>query len=63
MGENKDKIEYVKDRLGHDLRYAIDFTKAKEELNWEPLIDFKSGLEETIKWYKDNIAWWQKLKK
>lgn len=63
MGENKDKIEYVKDRLGHDLRYAIDFTKAKEELNWKPLIDFKSGLEETIKWYKDNIAWWQKLKK
>jgi len=63
MGETKDKIEYVKDRLGHDLRYAIDFTKAQEELNWGPLIDFKSGLEETIKWYKDNIAWWQKLKK
>ncbi len=63
MGETKDKIEYVQDRLGHDLRYAIDFSKAKEELNWEPLIDFKVGLEETIKWYKDNIAWWQKLKK
>lgn len=63
MGKTKDEIEYVKDRLGHDLRYAIDFSKAMEELSWEPLIDFKSGLEETIKWYKDNIAWWQKLKK
>ncbi|MFZ4631899.1 MAG: dTDP-glucose 4,6-dehydratase [Patescibacteria group bacterium] len=63
MGETKEMIEYVKDRLGHDLRYAIDFSKAKDELGWEPLIDFKSGLEETIKWYKDNIAWWQKLKK
>ena len=63
MGSGQESIEYVNDRLGHDLRYAIDFSKAKEELGWEPLIDFKTGLEETIKWYKNNIAWWQKLKK
>jgi dTDP-glucose 4,6-dehydratase len=63
MNSGQESIEYVSDRLGHDLRYAIDFSKAKEELGWEPQIDFRSGLEETIKWYKDNIAWWQKIKK
>jgi len=63
MGVGEDMLEYVKDRQGHDLRYAIDFSKAKAELGWEPLIDFTSGLRETIKWYKNNIAWWQKLKK
>ncbi len=63
MGVGEEMIEYVTDRLGHDLRYAIDFSKAKNELGWEPQIDFASGLEETIKWYKNNLAWWQKLKK
>ncbi len=63
MGAGSEMIEYVNDRLGHDLRYAIDFTKAKTDLGWEPQIDFASGLEETIKWYKNNFAWWQKLKK
>ena len=63
MGVGEEVLEYVKDRQGHDLRYAIDFSKAKAELDWEPLIDFTSGLRETIKWYKNNIAWWQKLKK
>ncbi len=63
MGQGEEMITHVSDRLGHDLRYAIDFSKAKTELGWEPQIDFVSGLEETIKWYKDNFAWWQKLKK
>ncbi len=63
MGRGEEMIEHVTDRLGHDLRYAIDFTKAKNELGWEPQVDFRSGLEETIKWYKENNAWWQKLKK
>jgi len=63
MGHGKEMIEYVPDRLGHDLRYAIDFSKAKTELGWQPQIDFAAGLEETIKWYKNNSAWWQKLKK
>jgi len=63
MGVGEEMIEYVTDRLGHDLRYAIDFSKAKTELGWEPQIDFASGLGETIKWYKNNLAWWQKLKK
>ncbi|MDO8261060.1 MAG: dTDP-glucose 4,6-dehydratase, partial [Candidatus Magasanikbacteria bacterium] len=62
MGVSNDKIEYVKDRPGHDLRYAIDFSKAKTELNWEPLYDFKQGLKETIDWYKNNEAWWKSIK-
>lgn len=62
MGQGEEMIEYVADRLGHDLRYAIDFTKAKEELGWEPQIDFKEGLRQTVEWYKDNRNWWEKLK-
>lgn len=62
MGESEDKIEYVKDRPGHDLRYAIDFSKAKAELDWEPKYDFKQGLKETIDWYKNNEAWWKSIK-
>jgi dTDP-glucose 4,6-dehydratase len=63
MGEGEDRITYVADRLGHDLRYAIDFSKAEKELGWQPQIDFKAGLQATIKWYQDNKDWWQKLKK
>lgn len=62
MGQGREMVEYVADRLGHDLRYAIDFSKAKTELGWEPQIDFATGLKETIAWYKNNQAWWQKLK-
>lgn len=47
-------IEYVEDRLGHDFRYAIDSSKIRNELGWQPLIDFESGLNQTIKWYLDN---------
>ena len=63
MGKDESTIEYVADRLGHDLRYAMDISKAKNELGWEPKIDFSKGLEETIKWYQDNKEWWVKLKK
>ena len=55
-------IEYVTDRLGHDLRYAIDYTKAETELGFKPQHSFDSGLEATIAWYRENTAWWQKLK-
>ena len=48
------KIEYVNDRLGHDRRYAIDSSKAKEELGWKPLIKFEDGLKSTIDWYISN---------
>ena len=51
----KDQITFVEDRLGHDYRYAIDITKIKEELGWEPLEDFESGLEKTVQWYLKKI--------
>ncbi|MBI4653255.1 dTDP-glucose 4,6-dehydratase [Candidatus Kuenenbacteria bacterium] len=62
MDKGEEMIEYVKDRLGHDLRYAIDFSKAKNELGWESKMNFKDGLRETIEWYKNNQEWWKKIK-
>ncbi|NCN22450.1 dTDP-glucose 4,6-dehydratase, partial [Candidatus Falkowbacteria bacterium] len=53
---------YIADRLGHDHRYAIDFSKAKRELGFEPEIKFEDGLRETIDWYKNNQTWWKILK-
>ena len=62
MGEGEDKIEYVKDRPGHDLRYAIDITKIKEELGWTPKVSFCEGVDRTIIWYKKNQDWWKNIK-
>jgi len=62
MGQSEEAIEYVSDRLGHDFRYAIDFSKAEKELGWRPQIDFATGLAETINWYKNNKNWWEKYK-
>lgn len=50
-------IKYVTDRKGHDLRYAIDSSKLKDELGWEPSLQFEEGLEKTVKWYLDNQDW------
>jgi dTDP-glucose 4,6-dehydratase len=55
-------IEFVKDRPGHDQRYAIDFSKIKNELGWQPKVSFEEGLKKTIKWYKNNEAWWKNIK-
>ncbi len=54
-------IKYVTDRLAHDRRYAIDYSKIKEELGWEPSVVFDDGLKETIDWYKTNESWWKKI--
>lgn len=54
--------EYVKDRPGHDRRYAIDWSKTHEELGWEPKHTFESGLRAMITWYKENQSWWKPLK-
>lgn len=62
MGENKTRIEFVKDRLGHDKRYSVDWSKIHKELGWEPVHDFDSWLVKTIEWYKRNTKWWKKLK-
>lgn len=55
-------IEFVTDRPGHDRRYAIDASKIKEHLGWEPSFTFQNGLENTIKWYIENEWWWAPLK-
>lgn len=62
MGENEDMIEFVKDRPGHDRRYAIDWSKINKELGWKPEHNFDEYLEMTIKWYKENQNWWKKIK-
>ncbi len=62
MNANEDMIEYVKDRPGHDRRYAIDFSKIKNELGWEPQVKFEEGLTKTVNWYKNNKKWWKRIK-
>jgi len=62
MGKDEDMIEYVADRPGHDLRYAMDFSKAKKELGWQPAVNFDQGLQKTVEWYKNNQSWWRKVK-
>ncbi|WP_047986105.1 dTDP-glucose 4,6-dehydratase [Ornithinibacillus californiensis] len=58
----KELITFVEDRLGHDYRYAIDSTKIKNELGWEPTYSFEDGIRETIEWYLTHQDWWKKLK-
>jgi dTDP-glucose 4,6-dehydratase len=62
LNKDQNSIEYVEDRKGHDRRYAIDFSKIKKELGWEPEIDFEDGLKKTVDWYKENQEWWKKIK-
>ncbi|MEN1762040.1 dTDP-glucose 4,6-dehydratase [Anoxynatronum sibiricum] len=57
LGKSEDLIKYVKDRPGHDRRYAIDNTKITSELGWEPEYTFEQGIQETIQWYLDNSKW------
>jgi dTDP-glucose 4,6-dehydratase len=56
-GSSEKLITYVTDRAGHDLRYAIDATKLKNDLGWEPSLQFEEGLEKTVDWYLENETW------
>lgn len=58
LGKPEDLIEYVEDRPGHDLRYAIDSSKMKNTLSWEPSVPFESGILDTIRWYTEHQDWW-----
>jgi len=58
---SEDNIKYVKDRPGHDRRYAIDSAKIMTELGWKPKYDFETGIEHTINWYIKNVDWWKKV--
>lgn len=62
MGKDKTSVEYVMDRLGHDLRYSVDITKITKELGYQPQVDWDEGLARTIEWYRENEAWWRPLK-
>lgn len=62
MGKDESYITFVKDRPGHDFRYALDNAKIASELGWRPLVKIKEGLEKTIQWYQENEWWWKPLK-
>lgn len=62
MNKNEDYIQFVKDRPGHDRRYAIDWSRMKQELDWQPKHSFDQALRKTIEWYIEEIKWWQRVK-
>jgi len=62
MGKTESEIEFVKDRPGHDRRYAIDWTKIHTDLGWSPAVTLEEGLQRTIEWYKNDESWWKPLK-
>ncbi len=62
FGYGDEMIEFVADRPGHDLRYSVDTSKARRELDWKPEVAFTDALERTIQWYRDNEWWWRPLK-
>ncbi len=59
---HEDRIEHVKDRPGHDTRYALDSTKLRAELTWSPETTFSDGIQQTVAWYQANASWWQRIK-
>ncbi len=61
LGKPETLITYVKDRPGHDMRYAIDPTKIRSELGWQPETSFDDGIKQTIRWYLDNRTWWEHI--
>ena len=62
LGKPETLIKYVKDRPGHDRRYAIDGAKIQRELGFKPGIDFAEGMEDTVRWYRENKDWWERIK-
>jgi len=61
MNKSEDLIEFVDDRPGHDLRYSLDSSKIRSELNWSQKTNFQEGLEKTVQWYLKNIDWWNDI--
>ncbi|MFG3200650.1 dTDP-glucose 4,6-dehydratase [Streptomyces sp. NPDC048192] len=62
-GAGWDRVEYVADRKGHDLRYSVDWSKIRDELGYRPRRDFTAGLAETVAWYREHRDWWEPLKR
>jgi dTDP-glucose 4,6-dehydratase len=61
LGKPQSLIAHVADRPGHDRRYAVDSTKIRAELDWEPSVAFEQGLAETVRWYRENHSWWESI--
>ncbi|MGW4161085.1 dTDP-glucose 4,6-dehydratase [Streptomyces sp. NPDC004788] len=61
-GAGWDMVEHVEDRKGHDLRYSLSIAKIQEELGYTPQVSFEQGLADTVRWYRENRAWWEPLK-
>jgi len=61
FGKNKDMIEFVEDRPGHDIRYSLDSTKIRVELGWKPQYNFKDAIAKTVDWYSSNEWWWRPI--
>lgn len=61
-GAERNLVRLIQDRPGHDRRYALDTTLMKQDTGWQPLTDFNQALPETVKWYKENRSWWEKIK-
>jgi dTDP-glucose 4,6-dehydratase len=61
LGKGEELIEYVKDRPGHDRRYAIDSSKIQNELGWKPSFEFEDAMARTIDWYLQNKKWWERI--
>jgi len=61
LGAGEDLIEFVKDRPGHDRRYAMDSTRIEEELGWRAEVGFEDGMRETIRWYQEHRDWWERI--
>jgi len=59
MDKSEDLIEFVDDRPGHDLRYSLDSSKIRNQLNWSQKTNFQEGLEKTVQWYLNNVDWWE----
>lgn len=62
LGKDESLIKHIADRKGHDRRYAIDFSKIKNELGWEPQVTFEEGIQKTLTWFQENEAWWKSVK-
>ncbi|HLC95498.1 MAG TPA: dTDP-glucose 4,6-dehydratase, partial [Patescibacteria group bacterium] len=61
-GADENTVEYVKDRAGHDRRYAMNYGKIEHELGWRPAVNLEVGLPKTVEWFKNNEVWWKNVK-
>jgi dTDP-glucose 4,6-dehydratase len=62
LGKSDALITHVRDRLGHDRRYALDTSKVEQQLGWKPRMSFEAGLKDTVCWYEDHMTWWRRIK-